>query len=327
MALLAVIIALALGFDFLNGMNDSGNLVATVISSGALSPRQALLTVAVAEFSGPFLFGTAVATAIGKDIVRPHAISTDVVLVALCIAISWNLLALHLGMPSSSSHALVGGIVGATLGSGNYQMLQFGGLLKVITALLVAPVVGLVAGYMAMHGVLFLCRGATPRINRFFKRAQIATSILLALSHGTNDAQKAMGVITMALVAQGALPSFEVPFWVIVAAAAAISLGIVASGWRIIRTLGGKIYRIRPVHGFAIQSSAAGVILGAALLGGPVSTTQVVSSAILGVGAAERLSKVRWGVAGRIVATWLTTIPATIVLAAALRMALALAGR
>ncbi len=319
---LVLVVGLALVFGFSNGMSDSAGLVATVISSGALSPRKALLMVAVAELIGPFLLGTAVATSIGKGIVEPDAISVDVIIVALGIAIGWNLLALRLGMPSSSSHALVGGIVGATLASGNWQILQLGGLLKVVGALLLAPILGGLVGYLAMVAVLFLCHAATPRVNLLFKRSQIATSILLALSHGANDAQKTMGVITMTLVAQGALRSFEVPIWVIAAAAASISLGIAVGGWRTIRTLGGKIYRIRPIHGFTVQSTAASILLAVALVGGPVSTTQVVGSSILGVGAAERVSKVRWGIASRIVATWLTTIPATATLAAAFRTAL-----
>nr|HID12417.1 inorganic phosphate transporter [Anaerolineae bacterium] len=314
--LLIAFIVTALAFDFLNGFHDSANIVATMISSRAMSPRRALLLSAVAHFAAPFLFGVAVATTIGHEVVQPHANTMAVVLAALPAAIAWNLLTWFFGIPSSSSHALVGGLIGAAIVGYGIGAVQPRGLTKVVIALLLSPPVGLLSGYILMKLVLFLARGASPRINWFFKRAQTLTALALALSHGTNDAQKTMGIITMGLVGAGALTQFRVPWWVVAASAGAISLGTAMGGWRIIRTLGGRFYKIRPVHSFTAQATSAAVILGAALLGGPVSTTQVVSSAILGVGSAERLSKVRWGVAGNILTTWLLTIPASGLLAA-----------
>jgi len=314
--LLITFIATALVFDFLNGFHGSANIVATMIASRAMSPRRALLLSATAHFAGPFLFGVAVATTIGQEIVQPHANTLPVVLAALLAAIIWNLITWFLSIPSSSSHALVGGLVGATIIGHGVDAVQLHGLLKIIVALLLSPLVGLLGGYVLMKLVLFLARGASPRINWFFKRAQTLTALALALSHGANDAQKTMGIITMGLVGAGFLAQFHVPVWVIAASAGAISLGTATGGWRIIRTLGGRFFKIRPVHGFTAQITSAVVILGAALLGGPVSTTQVVSSAIMGVGSAERLSKVRWGVVGSIVTAWLLTIPASGLLAA-----------
>jgi len=314
--LLIVFIATALAFDFLNGFHNSANIVATMISSRAMRPRQAMLLSAVAHFVAPFLFGTAVATTIGDAVVQPYASTVAVVMAALLAAIIWNLTTWFLGIPSSSSHALVGGLVGATIVGYGVDAIQLYGLLKIFAALLLSPLVGLVCGYVLMKLVLFLARGASPRINLLFKRAQIFTALALALSHGTNDAQKTMGVITMGLMGAGVLTRFRVPLWVIAASAGAISLGMSMGSWRIIRTLGGKFYRIRPVHGFTSQIASAAVILGAALLGGPVSTTQVVSSAILGIGSAERLSKVRWRVASQILTAWVLTIPASGLLAA-----------
>ena len=321
--LLLVLVAVALTFDFLNGFNDSANIVATMISSGAMGPRRALVLASVAEFSGPFLFGTAVAATIGEGIVSPEMITSGVILAALGSAILWDLLMWYFGLPSSSSHALIGGLVGAAvMAARGIGTIHLAGLLKVIVSLLVAPLLGIVGGYLFMKLVLFLARGASPKVNAFFKRLQVPTSIALALSHGTNDAQKTMGLITMALVTLGFAKTFVVPVWVIVLCATAISLGVVTGGWRIIRTLGAGMYRIRPVHGFSTQLTSAAVILGAALLGGPVSTTQVVSSAIMGVGSAERLSKVRWAVAGNILLAWLVTIPASIVMAAIFYLAI-----
>ncbi|MBL7065745.1 MAG: inorganic phosphate transporter [Anaerolineae bacterium] len=313
---LIIFIVTALAFDFLSGFHGSANIVATMISSRAMGPRRALLLSAVAYFIAPFLFGVAVATTIGQQVVQPYANTMAVVLAALLAAIVWNLITWFLGIPSSSSHALVGGLVGATLAGYGVDAVQLYGLLKVIATLLLSPPIGLFGGYVLMKLVLFLARGASPRINRFFKRAQTFTALALALSHGTNDAQKTMGIITMGLVGAGVLAQFQVPVWVVAASAGTIALGTAIGGWRIIRTLGGKFYKIRPVHGFTAQATSAVIILGAALLGGPVSTTQVVSSVILGVGSAERLSKVRWKVAGNILTAWMLTIPASALLAA-----------
>lgn len=314
--LLIIFVAIALTFDFLNGFHDSANIVATMIASRAMSPRRALLLSAIAHFTAPFLFGVAVATTIGHEVIQPYAATMAVVLSALLAAIVWNLITWFLGIPSSSSHALIGGLIGAAIVGYEIEAVQLDGLLKVAIALLLSPLVGLVGGYVLMKLVLFLARGASPRINWFFKRAQIFTATALALSHGTNDAQMTMGIVTMGLVGCGYLAQFQVPLWVIAASAGAISLGTALGGWRIIRTLGGKFYKIRPVHSFTAQVTSATVIMGAALLGGPVSTTQVVSSAILGVGSAERPNKVRWKVAGNILIAWILTIPASGLLAA-----------
>jgi PiT family inorganic phosphate transporter len=314
------IIGVALFFDFMNGFNDSSSIVATMISSRAMSARKALALSAVANFCGPFLFGVAVATTIGQEVIDPKAITIAVIFAALLAAIIWNIITWALGIPSSSSHALVGGLIGAVSVDFGLAMIQVRGLLKIIIALFVSPILGLVAGYLLMRLVLFLARGASPRINWFFKRAQLITSLTLALSHGTIDAQKTMGIIAMSLVTIGYLSEFSVPWWVVILSAGAISLGTAFGGWRIIRTLGTKFYKIRPVHGFTAQVASACIILGAAFLGGPVSTTQVVSSAILGVGSATRFSRVRWNVAGNILAAWVLTIPASALLAALLHL-------
>lgn len=308
---LYILVAGALIFDFLNGFHDSSNIVATVISSRALRPRAALYMTAIAEFVAPFIFGVAVATTVGRGLINPNAISPNVVIAAVLAAIIWNLFTWFLGIPSSSSHALVGGLLGSAILFEGWQVVQISGLVKILVALFISPPIGLVVGYLIMNAVLRLFQNATPRINVVFKRMQILTSVGLALSHGTNDSQKTMGIITLGLVAAGYQETFHVPLWVIAASASAIALGAALGGWRLIHTLGGRIYKIRPVHAFTSQTASASVILVAALLGGPVSTTQVVSSAIMGAGAAERVSKVRWMVAREMIFTWLFTIPTT----------------
>lgn len=309
--MLYFLIGIALFFDFLNGFHDSSNIVATVISSRALHPRIALYTTALAEFSAPFIFGVAVATTVGKDLIEPSAVNQEVIIAAVLSAIMWNILTWFFGIPSSSSHALVGGLLGAAILVEGVQVVQLPGLIKILVALFISPPLGLIAGYILMNLILRLFQDATPGINVIFKRMQILTSISLALSHGTNDSQKTMGIITLGLVAAGHQKTFEVPIWVIAASAGSIALGAALGGWRLISTLGGKIYKIRPVHAITAQIASASVILSAALLGGPVSTTQVVSSAIMGAGAAERVSKVRWMVARDMIYTWVFTIPAT----------------
>ena len=314
--MLSVLIGVALIFDFLNGFHDSSNIVATVISSHALRPRYALLMTAAAEFVAPFLFGVAVATTIGRGLIDPGAISTIVAITAVLAAVLWNIFTWLIGMPSSSSHALVGGLLGAAILASGLQVIHLSGLVKILLALFLSPLIGLLFGLASMALTLRIFQNASPRINNVFRRLQILTSLSLALSHGTNDAQKTMGIITMGLVASGYQQTFHVPFWVISISAGALALGAALGGWRLIRTLGGRIYKIRPVHAFTSQAASAFVILGAALLGGPVSTTQVVSSSIMGVGAAERVSKVRWNVAQNMLVTWILTIPATAITAA-----------
>jgi PiT family inorganic phosphate transporter len=314
--LIIAVIVLALAFDFLNGVHDSSNVVATMISSRALSPRVALGLTAVSNFIGPLIFGVAVANTIGHEVVAADTISTQVLLAALASAILWNLLTWYLGFPSSSSHALIGGFVGAVVPAAGWQAIHLPGIEKILIALFASPIIGLVFGFITLRIILLLSWKATPRINKFFRRIQVVTAIALSLSHGTNDAQKTMGIITLALVTGGYLKVFAVPLWVILLCGVMIGLGTALGGWKLIRTLGGKFYKIRPIHGFASQLTSAVVIIVASLVGGPVSTTQVVSSAIMGVGAAERVNKVRWGVAQEIATAWLLTIPATALVAA-----------
>lgn len=313
---LVVLIVLALGFAFLNGVHDSCNLVSTMISSRAIRPQVALILASIAEFSGPFIFGVAVANTIGNEIVSSAHLNLNVIIAGLIGAISWNLITWILGIPSSSSHALIGGLVGAVAISIGFSEIQLHGVLKVVLFLFLSPVIGFITGVIIANLVFLLSWKATPRVNNFFKKAQIATSLGLAMGSGANDAQKTMGVITLGLVISGLQRTFTVPFWTVLACALAISLGVALGGYRLIRTLGSKFYKIRPVHGFASQAASAVVILAASLLGGPVSATQIVSTSIMGVGAAERVSKVRWGVAGDLISAWLFTIPSAGLLAA-----------
>jgi len=314
-ASLIFLIILALVFDFLNGVHDSSNIVATMISSRAMQPRAALVMTALANFAGPFIFGVAVANTIGDGIVSAEMLNIQVIIAALVSAILWNVLTWVLGIPSSSSHALIGGIIGAVVVGAGFQAIKLEGVALVLIALFTSPLIGLLAGWLIANLVYVFSMKASPRVNGVFKNLQIITSFGLALSHGTNDAQKTMGIITLGMLISGVITSFQVPFWVILLCATAIALGTSIGGWRLIHTLGSKFYKIRPVHGFSSQVASAAVILTASLLGGPVSTTQVVSTAIMGVGAADRFSKVRWGVAAEILSAWLITIPATALLA------------
>ncbi len=313
---LIIVIALALVFDFLNGMRDSSNIVATMISSRAFSPGTALGIAAVAEFFGPFLFGVVVARTIGDEIVDSNALTLGVIAAALIGAIVWNLITWYFGLPGSSSHALIGGMVGAVIAGAGMGAIKWDGLNIVLIALFTFPLIGFVSGFLTTRLIYFLVRGATPRVNDLFKRGQWFTALVMAFGQGTNDAQKTMGIIALSLVIGGALPSFQVPFWVVAVSAAAIAIGTGMGGWRLIRTLGGKFYKIRPLHSFSTQLSSAGVILAASLFGVPVSASQVVSSSIIGVGSAERASKVRWSVAEEIILSWLITIPVSGLLAA-----------
>lgn len=315
--LLWTCIALAIFYDLINGYNDSGALTATVISSHALSPRQALRLAAIGEFLGPFLFGVAIATTIGQDLLRHESLSLLVILAALIAAVFWNFLTGRLGIPSSSSHALFGGLIGAALiASGDPSVIQSKGLLKILFGLFFSPLVGFLAGFLLTRVIYFLASGASPRINTLFRLLQIITLFGMSLAHGANDAQKSMGIITLALVLSGSLATFHVPLWVILLCATAIAIGSALGGWRNIRTLGGRVYRVRPIHGVASQLSSASVIALAAWLGSPVSTTHVISSSVIGAGAAERLGKVRWQVGQEMLIAWLLTLPITALLAA-----------
>ena len=308
---LILVIILAVIFDFLNGIHDSSNIVATMIASRAFRPQTALALTATAEFLGPFLFGVTVATTIGEEVAQSSALNLDVIIACLVGAIAWNILTWFLGIPSSSSHALIGGMVGAVFAGAGLGAIKLHGLEKVLIALFTSPLIGFAAGFVITRLIYFLVRSATPEVNWFFKNGQLVTALGMAFSHGTNDAQKTMGIITLSLVISGYLTEFHVPFWVIGISASAIALGTALGGWRLIRTLGGKFYKIRPVHAFSTQLTSGIVILTASAFGLPVSTSQVVSSAIIGVGSSERFGKVRWSVAQEIVTAWFITIPAS----------------
>ncbi len=318
----AVVISLALLFAFSNGFHDAANVVSTIIMTRAISPRKALLIAGLCEFIAPFFLGAAVARTIGEDIIHISVrtpgtlvISASFLIAALLGAILWNLITWLLGLPSSSSHALIGGMVGAVLVAYGPSKILWGGLLYVVAALVISPLVGLIFGMLFLKITLRLFRNATPKVNYFFNRMQIPSSIALALSHGSNDVQKSIGLIAMAFILLGFSTSFQVPLWVIASCGAATALGTASGGWKIIKTMGSRIYRLRSVHAFCTQTSSAVVILGAALVGGPVSTTHVVSSSIMGVGAGQRISAVRWGVAKNIILAWIVTIPASAVMA------------
>jgi PiT family inorganic phosphate transporter len=319
-----LVVALALFFGFTNGFHDAANVVATIITTGAMTPRMALGMAAFGEFIGPFLFGTAVAQTIGENIIDISTfdpkfldLSISLIIAALIGAIAWNLITWFRGLPSSSSHALVGGLVGAVWVAYGPDKILWKGLLYVVFVLIISPILGLIFGTHFFKITLRLSQNATPNAKYFFNRMQIFSSLALSLSHGANDAQKPMGIIMMSLVILGIYPTFHIPFWVIVSCAAAIALGTASGGWRIIKTVGSRIYRLRSVHAFCAQTASATVILGAALFGGPVSTTHVVSSSIMGVGAGQRISAVRWGVAKNIIVAWFITIPAVALMAGA----------
>ncbi|MCB1692983.1 MAG: inorganic phosphate transporter [Pseudomonadales bacterium] len=324
---IAAIVAVLI-FDFTNGVHDASNMVATLVASRAMAPGQALSLVAVFTFLGPILGGTAVADTIGGFVDLSHMSTGDaigIVVSGIAGAISWNLITWYFAVPSSSSHALVGGLVGAVLIGANSGDVVWGisalhehrlvGVTKVLATLFFSPLVGFAAGYLVQAAMRWMLRSASPGANQVLMKAQWVTAALLAFAHGTNDAQKGMGIITLMLVLGGMLGTFAVPTWVILASASAITLGTAIGGWRIVRTVGYGIFRLRPLHGLDAQLSSASVILGASLFGGPVSTTHVVSSSIMGIGAYERPRAVRWNTARDIGLTWLLTLPGSACLA------------
>jgi PiT family inorganic phosphate transporter len=307
--LLILVVVLALAFDFSNGWHDSANAIATVVSTHVLSPGRAVLMAAVLNIAGAFM-STAVAKMIGGGIVEASLIQQTTVIAALAGAIAWNLFTLILGLPTSSSHALIGGIIGGALAQGGASAVKLSGLKKVLEAMLFSPLLGFALGYLFIL-VIYWAMFRVPRgaANQGFRRLQLISSGFMAFSHGANDAQKAMGIITLALVSAGAISTVEVPIWVILFCAVAMGLGTLAGGWRIIRTLGMRIVKLEPVHGFAAETSAALILLGTAHFGMPVSTPHTITSSIMGVGSVKRLSAVRWGVTMRIVYAWLFTLP------------------
>ncbi|HEX2281752.1 MAG TPA: inorganic phosphate transporter [Thermomicrobiales bacterium] len=314
---LAAIVALGLAFDFVNGFHDTANAIATSVATRVLSPGQAVSMAAILNVIGA-VSGTAVATTVGRGIVPPAVATQQLVAAALIAAISWNLLTWWLAIPSSSSHALIFSIVGAGIAAAGVESIQIGGITKTLQGLVFSPLLGFLVALLLLMALLWIFARSRPlRVTRIFGRLQIVSAAYMAFSHGSNDAQKTMGVLTMALASYYGWTGDEwgVPLWVILSAAAAMGLGTAMGGWRIVRTMGLKVVELRPIDGFAAETAAATVIEAASRLGIPVSTTHVISSSILGVGATRSLSAVRWGVAGRIVSTWVITIPACIALA------------
>ena len=317
--LLVVVIAVALGFDFTNGFHDTANAVATSVSTRALPPRLAVLIASVANLAGAFVT-TAVAQTVGEDIVSSDLINTKTVLAGLLGAITWNLLTWWFGLPSSSSHALIGGLVGAALvQSGSDGVLWHGLAHKVVIPALIAPLIAFSAAFLLLLAIYWTFERITRGVaNRGFRLGQLASGTFMAFTHGANDAQKTMGVIALALLANGNLKEFEIPTWVKISSGLAIAVGTYVGGWRIMRTLGQRLYKMEPESGFAAQASAGATIWAATHYGYPLSTTHVISGAVLGAGATQRLSAVRWGVAGNIVVAWILTIPAAALVAAGL---------
>ncbi len=314
--ILVAILGLAVLFDYINGFHDTANAIATSVSTRALRPDQAIVLSAVANFVGA-LSGTAVAKTIGAGLIDERIVNAAdphqvYVAAALIGAIAWNLFTWRLGIPSSSSHSLIGGLLGATLIASGVAAIQMDGVTnKVLLPLVSSPILGLAIGFGFMVVLLNLFRHAHPaRLNARFRRLQLLSATYMAFSHGSNDAQKTMGVMTLALFSAHLIPTFEVPLPIIVVAAIAMSAGTSVGGWRIMKTMGQRVVKLDPIHGFAAETTAATVILGASHFGMPVSTTHIISTAIMGVGASHRLSAVRWGVAGRIVVAWILTIPA-----------------
>lgn len=311
MALVVGIIVLALLFDFINGMNDAANSVATIVSTRVLKPRQAVVWAAFFNFAAAFFFGVHVATTIGRGIVRSETVSPQMLLATIVGAVVWSYACTHLGIPISVSHALIGGLIGSALVKSGPSALIVSGILKIVLFIALAPLIGLGLGYAIMVAVFWICRRKSPRaIDHIFRKLQLVSAALYGLGHGANDAQKTMGIIAVLLYTTGKLgPQFHVPLWVILSCYTAIALGTLTGGWRVIETLGMKMTKLKPVHGFSAETAAAGSILMSSLLGIPVSTTHTITGAIIGVGATQKFSAVRWGLAYKIVWAWVLTIP------------------
>jgi PiT family inorganic phosphate transporter len=316
--LIILIIALALAFDFVNGFHDAANSVATVVSTRVLSPRTAVVWAAFFNFIAFVFFGLHVATTIGKGIVNPAIVDSTVVASALLGAIAWDLITWWFGIPTSSSHALIGGLVGAGVVKAGHDVLDVQGLVKVGVSIVASPLLGLVLALLFMTAVFWIFQRTTPsKIDRLFRRGQLLSAAMYSLGHGGNDAQKTMGIIAVLLFSTGYLgQEFRVPLWVVLACHAAMGLGTLFGGWRIVKTMGMKITKLRPVGGFCAETGGSLTLFLATFLGIPVSTTHTITGAIVGVGSTTKLSAVRWGVAGRIVWAWVLTIPASAVIAA-----------
>ncbi len=321
--LVIVTIILALSFDFVNGFHDSANAIATIVVTRVLTPHQAVLIAALGNFIGAFVFPVAVATTIGKGIVDPSALSEIVILAGLLGAIIWDLITWWLGLPTSSSHALIGGLLGAALISQGGSVVNWGGVIKTTEFIVLAPFLGIVGAMLFTIIVFLIVQGKRPKsVDNYFRKLQLLSSTFYAISHGTNDAQKTMGIIAAILFSTGAISHFYIPVWVILSAHAAIAAGTYFGGWRIVKTLGTKIKRLRPVDGFCAETGGGLVLMFTALAGIPVSTTHVISGAVIGVGSVKNFSSVRWVVARRIFWAWIFTLPASALMASVLYLLL-----
>ncbi len=320
-----IIIALALTFDFINGFHDAANSIATIVSTRVLSPKAAVAWAAFFNFAAFAILGTHVAKTIGKGVIDPAVVTPDLILAALVGAIVWNLFTWWLGLPSSSSHALIGGLVGAALVAAGPSSVIVGGLIKIAQFIVLSPLIGMSLGFALMVIVAWIFHRSTPsKVDRLFRRLQFVSAAAFSLGHGGNDAQKTMGIIMVLLYSTGHLTEFEVPLWVVLSAHAAIGLGTMFGGWRIVRTMGMRLTKLQPVGGFCAETAGALTLFGTTLAGIPVSTTHTITGAIVGVGATKRLSAVRWGVAGSIVWAWVLTLPMSALVAALVSFALRL---
>ena len=326
-ALVVLVIVVALVFDYINGFHDAANSIATVVSTRVLSPGHAVIWAAFFNFVAAFVFGTAVARTVGSGMVDISIVTTSIILAGLTGAIIWDLITWYYGLPTSSSHALIGGYAGAAVAKVGMVALIPSGWTKTLIFIVLAPGFGFLLGFTFMVIVFWICRGVAPsRVDKYFRKLQLVSAAAYSLGHGGNDAQKTMGIIAGALYAGGLLSEFTIPFWVVIAAHAAIALGTLAGGWRIIHTMGSKITRLQPVGGFAAETAGAVSLFTATGLGVPVSTTHTITGAIIGVGSVRRLSAVRWGIAGQIVWAWILTIPMSAGIAAITWYALAFIG-
>ena len=325
--IVVALILVALFFDYINGFHDAANSIATVVSTRVLSPGKAVVWAAFFNFVAAFTFGTAVARTVGSGMIDVHIVTFAVILGGLIGAIVWDLITWYFGLPTSSSHALIGGYAGAAVAKAGFAAIIPSGWTKTIIFIFLSPLIGLVAGLALMTAIFWIFRWTPPsRVDRWFRRLQLLSAAFFSLNHGANDAQKTMGIIAGVLFAAGYIQKFEIPFWVVLLAHTAIGLGTLVGGWRIIHTMGSKITKLQPVGGFAAETGAAIALLTATFMGVPVSTTHAITGAIVGVGATRRLSAVRWGVAGQIVWAWVLTIPAAFTIAAATYMLLKAAG-
>ena len=314
---LALLIAMALVFDFLNGCHDAANCIATVVSTGVLRPYQAVMWAAFFNFVAIGIFELKVAATVGKGIISPEFVDQHVIFGALVGAIAWNLITWYYGIPSSSSHALIGGMIGAALAKAGTEPLLMAGILKTTAFIVVSPLLGMLWGSLLMLAVSWIFfRSSTRRVDKVFRRLQLVSSALYSVGHGSNDAQKTMGIIWLLLIGAGVTTQDHLPFWVVLSCYGAIGLGTLFGGWRIVKTMGQKITKLRPVGGFSAETGGAAALFLASTLGVPVSTTHTITGAIIGVGSVQRASAVRWGIAGNIVMAWIITIPASALIAA-----------